>query len=128
MAMPKVLTVTRRPAELCAAKSMLNGAGFDVVTATSLQFALIAARSIRLDAAFLCRHSFSASERDNIATGLLAARPELVIVGRCPGCVGCNEEAGIIGKLDDTTEVSALIAAVIQARSKPRSDPSLPIV
>ncbi len=127
MKIPKVLTVTRRPAELCAAKAMLNAAGFDVVTATNLKVALVAARSIRFDAAFVCRHSFEADEREEIATGLLAGNPELVIVGRCPGCVGCDEKAGVIGKLEDTDQIAAVVAAVTQARARSAANPDSPL-
>ncbi len=120
---PRVLTVTRRPAKLCAAKAKLNGAGFDVVTATNLQAALTVARSVRCDAAFLCRHSFQEDERDQIATGLLEANPELLIVGRCPGCVGCDEQGGIIGKLEETDAIAALIAALLQNSRKQSGKP-----
>ena len=112
----RVLTVSQRPAELCAAKAMLNGAGFDVVTATNLPAAQVVLRAMRCDAAFVCRHSFTAAEREEIAVALIGARPELVIVGRCPGCVGCDEQACIIGRLEDTDAVSALIAALSSPR------------
>ncbi len=116
---PRVLTVTRRPADLCAAKAMLNGAGFDVVVATSLEAAVVVGRSIRWDAAFVCRHSFSDEERDRIAAGLLHANPDVIIVGRCPGCVGCDESACIIGRLEQTEAISAVIAALQHAPRRP---------
>lgn len=127
---PRVLTITRRPAELCAAVAMLNGAGFDVVTATSLPAATAVARAMPCDAAFVCHHSFGEGERDAIAGGLLQANPGLLIVGRCPGCVGCDERAGIAGTLEETEVIAAVIAALkgaLRRDTKP-SDPRLPIL
>ncbi len=112
MRMPKVLAVTRRPRNLCAAIGMLNGAGFAVVTATNLQSALVVARAVRFDAVFICYHSFTPAQRDNVAAELKKANPELAIIGRCPGCVGCDEAAGIVGKLENTDALSAVIAAL----------------
>ncbi len=112
MRMPKVLAVTRRLKDLCAASGMLNGAGFGVVTATNLESALVVVRAVRFDAVFICYHSFTPAQRDNIAAELKKAIPELAVIGRCPGCVGCDEAAGIIGKLENSDAVSAVIAAL----------------
>ncbi len=112
MRLPKVLAVTRRPANLCAAKAMLNSAGFDVVTATNLETALTVGRAVPFDAAFVCYHSFTPAQREDIAAELNKANPQLAIIGRCPGCTDCDEAAGKIGKLEKADAISAMIAAL----------------
>lgn len=112
MRLPKVLAVTRRPKNLCAASDMLNAAGFSVVAATNLETALTVARAVRFDAAFVCYHSFTPAQRESIAAELNKANPQLAVIGRCPGCVGCDETAGIIGKLENSDAVSVLISAL----------------
>ncbi|MFB3814093.1 MAG: hypothetical protein ACE14L_08265 [Terriglobales bacterium] len=96
--MRKVLVVTKRRADMCAAKELLNGFGYDVATATNLEAAAAVGRSVRLDAAVVCRHSFDDAERDSITAALKTNCPELRIVYLCPGCTGCDENAGIIGR------------------------------
>ncbi len=112
MRLPKVLAVTRRPANVCAAKAMLNSAGFDVVTATNLETALTVGRAVPFDAAFICYHSFTPAQRDHIAGELKKASPQLVAIGHCPGCTGCDEAAGKTGKLEKADAISAMIAAL----------------
>ncbi len=112
MRIPKVLTVSRRPAHLCAASDTLASAGFKVVTATNLETALVVGRAIRFDAVFICHHSFTPAERDRIEAELNHANPKLVIIGRCAGCGGCDEAAGLIGRLEDADPVLRVIAAL----------------
>jgi hypothetical protein len=112
---PKVLAVTKRPAHLCAATAQLNGYGFEVSTVTNLDLAIGLARRIDYQAAVVCRHSLTDSERDHIVAGLEKSSPGLRIIARCPGCTGCDEAQGVAGKLD-SDEAIVQIATTLKPR------------
>jgi hypothetical protein len=86
---------------------MLNGAGFDVATATSIQGAEALGRSIRFEAAIVCRHSFTDEEQQQITVELKKSAPSLVVIAKCPGC-SCVEDNGTIGTLTDLSAVNAV--------------------
>ncbi len=97
---PKVLVISKRVAEMCATKALLNRAGFDVAVVTNVATAAALARAVAYRAAVVCFHTFNASERDQIESELKASNPDLQIVARCPGCLGCEEgRANVIGVL-----------------------------
>ena len=110
--LPKVLAVTRRPAELCATKALLNGFGYDVATATNVPLAVSLSRSLSYEAAFVCRHSFSDEERQQITEDLRRSKPGLVVIAHCPGCTGCDEEKAIRGKLNDEQAMAEFALAL----------------
>lgn len=105
---PKVLVLTRRLAEACATKALLNGAGFEVLTATTLEMAKTLSRCLPLRAAVVCRHSFSDTEREHLLTELQACHPDIRIILACPGCTGCNEREGRSGTLDDVSHIQII--------------------
>lgn len=110
---PKVLLVTKRTPELCATKAILNMAGYDVAAVTNIETACAVGRSIRYRAAVVCLHSFTAAEREQLAKGLTESNPEIQIVARCPGCLGCDEgQANVMGTLPpgDNTLAHVLLA------------------
>jgi hypothetical protein len=118
---PKVLLVTKRTPELCATKAMLNMAGYDVAAVTNIPTACAVGRGIRYEAAIVCLHSFTAAERDILAADLVKSNPDIKVVARCPGCLGCNEgRDDVMGALpeDDST-----IARVILALGPCQPDP-----
>jgi hypothetical protein len=118
---PKVLLVTKRTPELCATKAMLNMAGYDVAAVTNIETACAVGRGIRYRAAIVCLHSFTAAERDTLAADLTRSNPDIKVMARCPGCLGCDEgRANVMGTLpqDDDT-----IAGVIVALGACQPDP-----
>ena len=106
---PKVIVVSKRLESVCATKALLNSYGFDVATVTTTEAAQAVARATPCRAAIVCYHSFSAAERDQIAATLTHADPKMAVVGRCPGCLGCDEQAGLIGNLPDDEWLSGVI-------------------
>jgi DNA-binding NtrC family response regulator len=109
MRMPKVLLVTKRTADLCATKAMLNSAGFDVMTATDLAVARSVGGCIPFAAAILCKHSFTDEDRENLTAQLRTIHPDFNVIAVCPGCTGCLEEQGIIGSLGDTGAINSVM-------------------
>jgi DNA-binding NtrC family response regulator len=107
MRIPKVLAVTKRLGELCATKAMLNAAGFDVATATNIQVAQALGRSLRFEAAIVCRHSFTDEERQQIAVELKKSAPGMVVIAMCPGC-SCVDDNGEIRRLTDLSAVNTI--------------------
>lgn len=108
----KVIVVSKRLPDVCATKALLNSYGFDVATVTSEQAAQAVARSAPYQAAIICFHSFSDSERDRIEASLRNSDPKMAVVSRCPGCVGCDEQAGMIGTLPGEEWLSEIVMAM----------------
>ncbi len=108
----KVIVVSKRLADVCATKALLNSYGFDVATVTSCQAAQAVARAVTYQAAIICFHSFSPSERAQIEASLRNSDPNLAVVSRCPGCIGCDEQGGIIGSLPGEEWLSEIVMAM----------------
>jgi hypothetical protein len=64
----------------------------------------------------VCLHSWSAQERDSIADELATSYPNLAVIMRCPGCVGCDAAAHIPGALPDTFPLTRLISTLLAAK------------
>ncbi len=107
-----VLAITKRTASICATRASLFAAGFELATATSIMAARAAIRSLSVEAVIVCRHSWSAEERDQIAADLATVQPKLSYLMHCPGCVDYDEAAGTPGRLADTVPLGRLIAAI----------------
>ena len=108
----KAIVITKRLAAVCATKALLNSFGFDVATATTGQAVQAMTRAVPCQAAIVCFHSFTDSERDQIAAMLNSSNPKPAVVGRCPGCTGCDEDAGLIGNLPDDEWLGSVIMAM----------------
>ncbi len=103
----KVLAISKRTMELCAAQTQVYAAGFEMITATSLAAAHAVLNSFSIEAVIVCRHSWSDEERGRIETELAALHPKLPVVMRCPGCTGCDDRRA--GTLSDPGPVTSLI-------------------
>jgi hypothetical protein len=112
---PKVLAITKRPAELCGTQPLLHGEGFELVTATSMAVARCVIKSIALKGVIVCWGSWSEQERESIVSELAANHPEVTIIMRCPGCTGCDEASHTPGTLSDTLALSKLVSAKTSA-------------
>lgn len=110
-----VLAITKRTASMCATRSSLFAAGFELATATSITAARATIRSLSVDAVIVCRHSFTAEERDQIAAELSTIQPKLSYLMQCPGCVDFDETVGIPGRLTETLPLARLINAITPA-------------
>ncbi len=108
---PKVLAITRRTAQLCGTQSQLHMAGFELVTATSMAIAEVVLKSIAVRGVIVCKNSWSERERENIAAGVAALHPGMILIMRCLGCTGCDEAAGRAGIMNDSTPLIQLILA-----------------
>lgn len=97
MRLREVLAITRRPAELCANRPLLDAAGFQLVTAANVAAARELIQHAPPRGLIVCLHSWSGVERDAITSGLKSYRLPLM---KCPGCLGCDEVAGRAGTLD----------------------------
>ncbi len=110
-----VLAITLRPAKLCATQDVLQEQGIHLLTVTSFAAGRLAIHRFGIEAVIVCHHSWSAEERDILARELAAVRPPVKFVMRCPGCIDCDEAAGVAGVLTDATQVDALISTVLPA-------------
>lgn len=115
---PKVLAITKRPAELCGTQALLYGQGFDLVTATNMAVARTVISAMRVKGVIVCRHSWSDEERENIVSELATNHPEVTVILRCPGCTGCDEKTHTPGTLCDTLPLKNLVKAL--ASPEPR--------
>jgi hypothetical protein len=106
MNLPRVLAVTKRPAELCANQPLLYAAGFQLVTAATLAAAHELAQGSAFRGVIVCMHSWSDAERQAIFSEMKS--PYLPIM-KCPGCIGCDESSGKVGTLDLLIPISSLI-------------------
>jgi hypothetical protein len=97
---------------MCTTKALLNGAGFEVLTATTLEMAKTLGRCISFRAAVVCRHSFSDAEREHLSAELQGFHPDLQIVLACPGCTGCVEREGRIGTLEDISHIQIITSSL----------------
>jgi hypothetical protein len=112
---PRVLAITKRTAQLCGTQALLYGAGFELVTATSLAVARSLIGALRVKAVIVCLHSWTEEERESIAAELAAKHPEVSVVMRCPGCTGCDEANHTPGTLCDSLPLTQLITAMMPA-------------
>ncbi len=100
-----VLSITKRTAELCATQPLLYLCGLELVTATSLEGAQAAMKSLDVKAVILCKHSWSEEERNRLASQLQVMEPRPAVLMRCPGC---DEEHGCSGRRGKLTNFVAL--------------------
>jgi glutaredoxin len=112
MNQPKVLAITKRTADLCGTQALLYGAGFDLLTATSMLAARSVIKAIRVKGVIVCRHSWTDQERDSIVADLADNYPEVEVVVRCPGCDGCDEATHTPGILSNTLALTQLMMAL----------------
>ena len=110
-----MLAITKRTAQLCDTQSLLHGAGFGLLTATSMDVARSIIKAISVRAVIVCRGSWSVQERDSIVSELAANHPEVTITVRCPGCTGCDEVSDAPGELSDTEALTKLLSAKTSA-------------
>jgi hypothetical protein len=108
---PRVLAITKHTAVLCGTQSLLYGAGFDLVTATSMIAARSVIKAMQVRGVIVCLDSWSEQERDSIVAEI-ANYPEVVIIVRCPGCTGCDEATHTRGILSDSLPLTQLIVAL----------------
>jgi hypothetical protein len=109
---PKVLAITKRPAELCATQPWLNAAGLELITATNMDAAGAIIQSTRVKGIIVCKGSWSKGEREAIAAELWMLNPDVAVILRCPGCTGCDEVNRSAGTLQDTLPLTKFIAAI----------------
>lgn len=108
----KVLAITKRTADLCGTQALLYGAGFELVTATSMTAARSVIKAMRVKGVIVCYHSWSEQEREGIVAELASDHPDLTVIMRCLGCTGCDEAAHKPGTLCDTLPLTQLISAI----------------
>ena len=112
MKRPKVLAITKRPAELCATQPWLNAAGLELITATNTNAAGAIIKSTRVKGIIVCKGSWSEEEREGIAAELWMLNPEVEVILRCPDCTECDEVNRSAGTLRDTLPMTNFIAAI----------------
>lgn len=108
---PKILTITKRTAQLCATQPILLAAGFEMITATNLATACDVIKSLRIKGVIICKHSWSEQEIQVIATELIKLS-DVPIIMQCPGCKDCDETAGHAGTLQDTLPVTTFVRKI----------------
>jgi hypothetical protein len=92
-------------------------AGFELIAATSVAAAKVILQTVAVKGVIVCKHSWSESERESIASEIAAFQSCAPVILRCFGCTGCDEAAGLAGVLQDTMPLKQLISAV-KASSK----------
>jgi len=109
---PKVLAITKRPAELCATQPWLNAAGLELITATNMNATAAVIKNAGVRGIIVCKGSWSEEEREAIAAELWMLNPEVAVILRCPGCTECDEVNRSAGTLRDTLPLTKFIAAI----------------
>lgn len=106
-----VLAITKKTADLCSMQPLLSAAGLELVTATNLDAAEAALKSLDIHAVVLCQRSWTAEERDDLGNRLVDRVPCSAILMRCPGCpkAGSTPEGMELG---DFVACDALISYV----------------
>ena len=106
-----VLAITKRTADLCAMQPLLSAAGLELVTATNIDAAEAALKSLTINAVIVCQHSWTAEERDRLGCTLADQVPSSAILMRCPGCTEAGNKS-VRRKLRDFVACDALISYI----------------